>query len=306
MSRLIGNQTGPRQLELPPNMPVSDSAGRYWTRYSWPCTAKTKGSSRWLRDSDRIPCGLRKRSSSSMRVRTRRSFALVQDRQQAPAVHSGHQRVGDAAQQVGVALVVLPGPGRQARKALEGLAGDDRDRAQGDQPHHRADPQARGRAVRQAEHVVEEAVLVVPHLVVGLADLVHGAGDPEEMLDELQGQVLVAGVARPEDQGQLEHVLAEQGHPGRAVGLLEVAAGRQRGAAVEDPDVVEAEEPAFEQVLAVRVLAVEPPGEVQQQLLEGVPQEIRLLLASGPAPAAYANKVAQACTGGLTSPKFHS
>ena len=25
---LIGTQTGPRQLELPPNMPVSDSAGR--------------------------------------------------------------------------------------------------------------------------------------------------------------------------------------------------------------------------------------------------------------------------------------
>ena len=25
---LIGNHTGPRQLELPPNMPVSDSAGR--------------------------------------------------------------------------------------------------------------------------------------------------------------------------------------------------------------------------------------------------------------------------------------
>ena len=26
--QLTGIQTGPRQLELPPNMPVSDSAGR--------------------------------------------------------------------------------------------------------------------------------------------------------------------------------------------------------------------------------------------------------------------------------------
>ena len=33
---LTGIQIGPRQFELPPNMPVSDSAGRYDTRYSWP------------------------------------------------------------------------------------------------------------------------------------------------------------------------------------------------------------------------------------------------------------------------------
>ena len=38
MSTLTGTQTGPRQLELPPNMPVSDSAGKYPTRYSWPFT----------------------------------------------------------------------------------------------------------------------------------------------------------------------------------------------------------------------------------------------------------------------------
>ena len=31
MSVLTGIQTGPRQLELPPNIPVFDSAGRYWT-----------------------------------------------------------------------------------------------------------------------------------------------------------------------------------------------------------------------------------------------------------------------------------
>jgi hypothetical protein len=32
------DQTGPRQLELPPNMPVVDSAGSYWTEYSPPAT----------------------------------------------------------------------------------------------------------------------------------------------------------------------------------------------------------------------------------------------------------------------------
>ena len=33
---LTGIQIGPRQFELPPNMPESDSAGTYETRYSWP------------------------------------------------------------------------------------------------------------------------------------------------------------------------------------------------------------------------------------------------------------------------------
>ena len=32
MSTFIGIQIGPRQFELPPNIPESDSAGRYFTR----------------------------------------------------------------------------------------------------------------------------------------------------------------------------------------------------------------------------------------------------------------------------------
>src|SRR5208283_3060042 len=36
-----GIHIGPRQLEFPPNMPVSDSAGRYFTRYSWHSTLTT-------------------------------------------------------------------------------------------------------------------------------------------------------------------------------------------------------------------------------------------------------------------------
>ena len=94
---------------------------------------------------------------------------------------------------------------------------------------------------------------------------VHGRGDVVEVLDELEDHVLVGGVVGGELDRELQHVLAEQGHPGRAVRLLEVAAGGQRGAAVEDADVVEAEEAALEHVLAEAVLAVDPPGEVQQR-----------------------------------------
>ena len=77
---------------------------------------------------------------------------------------------------------------------------------------------------------------------------------------------------------KLQHVLAEEGHPRRAVRLLEVAAGGQRGAAIEDADVVQAEEAALEHVLAEAVLAVDPPGEVQHELVEDRLQEVDVSL----------------------------
>ena len=59
---------------------------------------------------------------------------------------------------------------------------------------------------------VEKAVLLIPHAAG--PGMVHARGDPEEV----------------------------QRHPGRAIGLLEVAPGGQRRAAVEHPDIVEPEE----------------------------------------------------------------
>ena len=50
----------------------------------------------------------------------------------------------------------------------------------------------------------------------------------------------------------------------------------QHRRAVERPDVVEPEEAALEDVVAERVLAVHPPGEVDQQLVEGARQEVEV------------------------------
>src|SRR6266853_5639526 len=58
-----------------------------------------------------------------------------------------------------------------------------------------------------------------------------------------------------------------------------MTAGRQLAAAVEDPDVVEPEEAALEHVAALRILAVDPPGEVQHQLVEHALQECQVALA---------------------------
>ncbi len=87
MSTLTGNHTGPRQLELPPNIPDVDSAGSYCTRYAVPSTSNSYGCSRCHLESERMPCGPRKRSSSSMRVRMRRSLSsLTSDRMWRPCM----------------------------------------------------------------------------------------------------------------------------------------------------------------------------------------------------------------------------
>ena len=62
--------------------------------------------------------------------------------------------------------------------------------------------------------------------------------------------------------------------------LLQMAAGRQRRAAVEDADIVEPEKPSLEEVPAVAVLAIHPASEVRGQLAEDPLEELEVGLAA--------------------------
>ena len=104
----------------------------------------------------------------------------------------------------------------------------------------------------------------------------------------------------------LEHVLAEECDPRRAVSLLEVAAGGQRRAAVKDADVVQSKEAAFKEVLAKAIFAVHPPAEVQHQLRKRPPEEFQVGFALERLFRPVHEDGSHACTGGLTSLKFHS
>ncbi|HYX59139.1 MAG TPA: hypothetical protein VE888_09030, partial [Streptosporangiaceae bacterium] len=205
-------------------------------------------------------------------------LVLVHQGQQPPPLDAGHERVGDVGQQV----LVAPQEGSHvfgdAGIAVDHVGLDHRGGAQRQQPHQGPDLHARTRAVGQAEHVVEKAVLLVPHLVGVFTERVHRGRDPEEMLDELEHEPLVGLIMLQQSQGKLEHVLAEHRHPGRAVSLLQPSAGRQRRAAVEHADVVQAEEAPLEHIAAGGILAVHPPGEVQQQLGEALLQERKVHL----------------------------
>ena len=102
------------------------------------------------------------------------------------------------------------------------------------------------------------------------------------MGDELRPHVLIDGIFLREGERDLQHGHAVEGHPGGAVGLLETTARGKRLGAVEDGDVVESEESPLEEVVAVAVLAVHPPVEIQQELLEDSLQEGRVILPQFP------------------------
>src|SRR5262249_44257538 len=101
------------------------------------------------------------------------------------------------------------------------LRRNDRGRAQREEPDHRAHLEARRRAVWQPQDVVVEPVRLVPHFVVVIADPVHGVGDSDEVLKERERVLLVLLVVVGQDEGDLQHDLAVEGHPGGAIGLLE-------------------------------------------------------------------------------------
>src|SRR5580658_5573626 len=136
------------------------------------------------------------------------------------------------------------------------------------QPYHRADLQAHDIAIRKVQQVVEESVLRVPHFIMVRAHTVHRIGDPYEVLKEPEGDFLIHVVVIGQNQRDLQHALAVEGHPCSAVCLIEVSAGRQRSTAVEDTDVVQTEKAPRENVAPLRILTIHPPVEIQHQSLE--------------------------------------
>src|SRR5262249_49677375 len=93
------------------------------------------------------------------------------------------------------------------------------------------------------------------------------------MLEKLRGHVLISRVSFGQFQCHREHRRAVKGHPGGAVGLLQTSTIWQGFRPVEHADVVQTEEASRKQVLAFKVLAVDPPGKVDQELLEDPGQE---------------------------------
>src|ERR1051326_972036 len=123
------------------------------------------------------------------------------------------------------------------------------------------------------QSVVKEAVLLVPHTRTVVAEVIDGVGDVEEMLPELAGHIFVSRVVASQLQSDGQEIQSVHGHPASAISLLDVATAGQRIAAIEETDIVEAQESALEDVLPLDVFAVHPPGEIEQQLVKNAFEE---------------------------------
>ena len=156
----------------------------------------------------------------------------------------------------------------QGAQGVQHVGPEHHGRHQRQDPDHRADLDRRHRAVGRVEHVVEEAVLLVPQTLV-----VHGVDDQHEVLDELHLDVGPGVVLDRQDPRHLQHRERVERHPAGAVGLHQ-AAVRREVRPVDGADVVQAEEAAAEEVVALGVHPVDPPGEVHQELRQQPGEEV--------------------------------
>ena len=79
------------------------------------------------------------------------------------------------------------------------------------------------------------------------------------MLEELAGNVLVDAAVLSQFESNVQHVQRVEGHPSSGISLLESTTTRERFRAVENTDVIQTEKTTLENVVSVRVLAVDPP-----------------------------------------------
>ena len=163
------------------------------------------------------------------------------------------------------------------QRLVQHVAVEDRGGQHRDDPDHGVHLDRDAVPGRGHQPVIKQPVGLVPQAL-----FVQGGADAGEMLQELQYQILpwlllrLAGpVQHGRDRAQRQRVGA---HPAGGIGLFQGVAGGQVGT-VDRADVVQAEEAALEHVVAVGVLPVHPPGEVDQQLGEDPGQETEVAAA---------------------------
>ena len=136
-------------------------------------------------------------------------------------------------------------------------------------------------AVPTCKLVVVKAVVLVPQ--TGAAEAVHRVGDRDEMLEKFRGHVLVRRIGLRELERHRQH---RAGSKTPSTPCRRPAPAARRSAAACDrsntPMLSSPRKPPAEQVVALGVLAIHPPGEVEQQLVEDARQKDAIALAARP------------------------
>src|ERR1700739_4591261 len=93
------------------------------------------------------------------------------------------------------------------------------------------------------------------------------------MLKKFAGDIFISGIVLCKLQRDRQHVQALHTHPASAVGLLEVSAGWQGSGSVKNSDIVETQKAALEDIGAIRIFPIHPPGEIQEQFVKNFFEE---------------------------------
>src|SRR5215469_2981670 len=73
------------------------------------------------------------------------------------------------------------------------------------QTNHGTNLQLRGITIWEVKQIVEKAVLLIPHFVVLSADTIHCIGNPDEVLKEPVGYILIDRIIFSQNQRNLQH-----------------------------------------------------------------------------------------------------
>src|SRR5258708_10631846 len=102
-------------------------------------------------------------------------------------------------------------------------------REERNQANHGANFQEVLFAIRQMQHIVIEAILLVPQRNSLRSEIVHSPRDIHEVLDKFTGYVFVGWIVLGQLQRDSQHVQAIHAHPTGTIGLLEMSTGWQWG-----------------------------------------------------------------------------
>ena len=208
-------------------------------------------------------------------------LVLIDDREHVRVrvviVNGRHAALDDLGAMLDEPVHVLPEDG----EGLDPLFLETLDRVQRNEPDQRPYPERHTAPVAEPQDVVEEPILGVPEGAVA-ADHLHRRADVDVVFEEFRGQTFVDGVGLRQFERDPHHHQREHAHPARGVALLEHSTLRNL-AAIEERDVVEAEEAAFEDVVAAAVDFVHPPCEVEQQFVKAALEEFAIAFSAADA-----------------------
>ena len=123
-------------------------------------------------------------------------------------------------------------------------------------------------AFRINNNILEESISLVPDGYARAGVAGKRICDCQKLAVGLDSNAFIGGIFNRDfkrDHGELQ---GKHRHPAGRIGLLQRIAWRQRLGAVVHRDIVKPEKPPLKYVHASGILAVDPPGMVQQQLVQ--------------------------------------